>query len=173
MRLFVAIPMTEKMKGSLTEIQKQMQQKGCRGNYTRKENLHMTVTFIGEQEEYQPVLDVMKEIPVPDVTLQLSRLGHFGELYWVGMEERKELEQYVKLLREGLRNNGIPFDPHPFLPHITLARRVMAPKGMTLQIPDTSMRVRKISLMESSRNTDGKLIYREVGAMHPRILRNR
>lgn len=169
MRLFVAIPMSENMKGSLGEVQKQMQKKGCRGNFTSRDNLHMTVAFIGEQEKYLPVLAAMKEVPLPDVTLQLSRLGHFGELYWVGTAERKELEQYVVLLREGFRTNSIPFDPHPFLPHITVARRVIAPKGISITVPNTTMRLRKVCLMESYRNSNGRVIYRELGSVHSKV----
>ena len=47
MRLFVSIPMTHSMKQSLTELQKEMVRKDYRGSYTRKENLHMIVAFIG------------------------------------------------------------------------------------------------------------------------------
>ena len=51
MRLFVSIPMNHQMKHSLVELQKEMVRKGYRGNYTRRDNLHMTVAFIGDFED--------------------------------------------------------------------------------------------------------------------------
>ena len=163
MRLFVSIPMTHSMKHSLTELQKEMVRKDFRGNFTRKENLHMTVVFIGEYEDPDSVLRAMERVPVPCVTLELEKLGHFGQLYWAGTRENPKLEEYVQALRKEFRKDGIPFDPHPFLAHITVARRVAAPKGAAVAVPRDHMELSHVCLMESKRGEDGNVFYREIG----------
>lgn len=163
MRLFIAIPMSHAMKHSLTEIQKQMARKGYKGSYTRRENLHMTVAFIGEWDDTNLVMKALNRIPIPQLTLELIRLGHFGNLYWAGARENPKLEEYAMAVREELRKESIPCDPHPFLPHITLARRIIAPKDKDIEIPKEYMQLRHVCLMESVREEDGRLIYRELG----------
>lgn len=163
MRLFVAIPMSHSMKQSLVEIQKRMIREGYKGSFTRKENLHMTAVFIGEWENTELVMKALDHVPIPSVSLELARLGHFGNLYWAGTREDPKLEEYVLALREEFRRASIPFDPHPFLPHITLARRIIAPKENDIEIPKAHMQLRHVCLMESDREEDGRLIYRELG----------
>lgn len=163
MRLFVSIPMNHQMKHSLVELQKEMVRKGYRGNYTRRDNLHMTVAFIGDFEDPDLVLSAMERVSVPDVTLELVKLGHFGDLYWAGTREDSKLEEYALVLRNEFREERIPFDPHPFLAHITVARRVAAPKNAAVAVPSGHMALRHVCLMESSRGDDGKVFYREIG----------
>lgn len=163
MRLFVAIPMTHHMKQSLQGIQKEMNRKGYKGSYTRKENLHMTAAFVGEYDRPERILEAMNRVPIPSITLELSRLGHFGNLYWMGTKENPMLEEYVLQLRNEFQNDGIPYDPHPFLAHITVARRVIAPKDRIIDAPKTYMSIRHVCLMESVRDAEGKVSYRELG----------
>ena len=48
MRLFIAIGLNDNIKAALAEMQEAMRRQGIRGNYTRIENLHLTLAFIGE-----------------------------------------------------------------------------------------------------------------------------
>ena len=48
MRLFIAIPFSEEFKGELIRVQNEMRANGVRGNFSRAENLHVTVAFLGE-----------------------------------------------------------------------------------------------------------------------------
>ena len=48
MRLFVAIRFNDEILNSLEELKSDLHQSGLRGNYTKAENLHLTLAFISE-----------------------------------------------------------------------------------------------------------------------------
>lgn len=164
MRLFVAIELSEEMKKSLEDIQGRLRRMGIRGNYTRPENLHLTLAFIGEYSEPDKVLEAMSTLSIRPVELRLQGLGSFGELWWAGLEESAELYGLVRQLRLALAQAGIPFDRKKFLPHITLLRKPEyghIPDFTALSIPGTAMKAKQISLMLSTRGKGG-MIYTEL-----------
>ncbi len=167
MRLFVAIELSEEMKKSLEDIQGRLRRMGIRGNYTRPENLHLTLAYIGDYSEPDKVLEAMSTLSIRPVELRLQGLGSFGELWWAGLEESAELYGLVRQLRLALAQAGIPFDRKKFLPHITLVRKPeyrQVPDLAALSIPGTSMKAERVSLMLSTRGRNG-MIYTELGAI--------
>lgn len=167
MRLFVAIELSEEIKKSLEDIQGRLRRMGIRGNYTRPENLHLTLAYIGDYSEPDKVLEAMSTLSIRPVELQLQGLGSFGELWWAGLEESAELYGLVRQLRLALAQAGIPFDRKKFLPHITLVRKPEyrhVPDLAALSIPGTSMKAERVSLMLSTRGRNG-MIYTELGAI--------
>lgn len=167
MRLFIAIRLSEEMEKSLLDIQGQLRRLGVRGNYTRPENLHLTLAFIGEYSEPDKVLEAMSTLSIRPVELRLQGLGSFGELWWAGLEESAELYGLVRQLRLALAQAGIPFDRKKFLPHITLLRKPEyrhVPDLAALSIPGTAMKAKQISLMLSTRGKGG-MIYTELGTV--------
>ena len=62
MRLFIAINLSSAMKGSLIRMQDALYDRGVRGNYTSEENLHLTLAFIGEYPDAEPVLDALSSV---------------------------------------------------------------------------------------------------------------
>ena len=48
MRLFIAILFEENIINALTHFQDNLKAKGVKGNFSRRENLHITLAFIGE-----------------------------------------------------------------------------------------------------------------------------
>ena len=48
MRLFIAIQLDERVKNALEHMQTALRKQRVAGNYTRAENLHLTLAFIGE-----------------------------------------------------------------------------------------------------------------------------
>ncbi len=62
MRLFVGISPTEEMRKSLVKMQKYLGRHGVTGTFMESENLHMTLAFIGEYPEADPVLDAKEEV---------------------------------------------------------------------------------------------------------------
>lgn len=110
MRLFIAIPFDEKLKVSLSEIQEHLLSAGIRGTYTKWENLHLTLAFIGEYNDPAAVLEIIDEIPFEPFDIKLKGYGTFGSLFWVGIEKSDRLENYVKRLRRKLAENHIPHE---------------------------------------------------------------
>ena len=164
MRLFIAIRLSDGIRDSLSAIQMELRNHGVRGNYTKVENLHLTLAFIGEYSDPAFVLEVMRSVPFEPLALRIEGFGSFGNLYWCGIGENAELLSYVKRLRKALAENGVPFDRKKFSPHITLIRKAEYDRrfpGVT--VPDVSMRVSGASLMRSDRTKSG-MVYTEIEA---------
>ncbi len=167
MRLFIAIQFDETILNALTGFQADLKQLGVTGNYTKQENLHLTLAFIGDYGNPEEVLDAMEHVTFRPVDISLDGVGSFGDLFWAGLSESQELFGYVKRLRRALSEQGIPFDRKRFSPHITLIRKCSY-KGST-KIPVTNplkgtMRVLRVSLMRSDRGKSG-MIYTEIGSV--------
>lgn len=161
MRLFIAIKLNPELRNTLTDVQQHLIRRGIRGNYTNTDNLHITLAFIGEYDEPDFVTDVISEVPFSPFPISLSALGHFGNLWWVGLDDNDELDSYVKRLRKALSEAGIPFDKKKFSPHITLIRKAIGTLP-AVSVPKTVMSVDHISLMRSERGPKG-MIYTEIG----------
>ena len=166
MRLFIALQMNDSMREALLDAQDDMRMAGVSGNYTKEENLHMTLAFIGEYPDPYQVLDVIESIQFEPFSITLAQTGAFDQLWWAGIEQSEKLEVLVRKLRRGLAEEGIPFDRKKFQPHITLIRKPESRVRMRVDqvlrgLPEASMTVDHISLMRSDRGKDG-VIYTEI-----------
>ncbi len=166
MRLFIAINFDKRIKDALIEVQDKMKMQGVRGNFTKPENLHLTLAFIGEYGDPDFVKDVIEEIRIAPFDITLDGMGSFGNLWWAGMKKSDKLETLARILRRRLAENDIPFDRKRFNPHVTLIRKPesvmpLSPNDYADIIHDVSMTVDHISLMRSDRGKNG-MIYTEV-----------
>lgn len=163
MRLFIAIKLSDELKAALLSAQSQMAAQGVRGRYTAEENLHLTLAFIGEYPDAEPVLDALSAVSFAPFALALEGMGCFGDLWWAGTRESAPLAALVRRVRRALAENGIPFDRKRFSPHITLIRKAVGePRG--IGISPAAMSVGTISLMRSDRGRNG-MIYTELGTL--------
>ncbi len=167
MRLFAAIELSDEMKKALVRFQDSLKDAGVFGGYTRPDNLHLTLAFIGEYKDPDRILDVMEQVSFDPFDLSLTGLGNFGDLYWVGVEADEELERMVKRLRRAFADNGIPFDRKKFYPHITVVRGAFYDgKGLPeIGIDPVGMTASYMSLMRSDRGKNG-VIYSVVGEVY-------
>ena len=166
MRLFVAINLNERIKNALLEVQDSMRLKGVRGNYTKTENLHLTLAFIGEYNDPDFIKEIIDGIRIAPFNISLDGMGSFGNLWWVGMEKSDKLETLARILRRRLAENDVPFDKKRFNPHVTIIRKSesvvpLSPNDYSEIISGASMTVDHISLMRSDRGKNG-MIYTEL-----------
>ena len=164
MRLFIAIQFEENILNALSDFQTDLKSQGVTGNYTKRENLHITLAFIGEYGNPEEVLDAMEQVEFKPIEISLDGVGSFGELFWVGIADNLQLRGYVKRLRRELAEQGIPFDKKRFSPHITLIRKFSCRGGKGIEVSDPpkgSMVATKVSLMRSERGKNG-MIYTEI-----------
>ncbi len=165
MRLFIAICFDDNMLDALSEIQDDLRRCGVRGKYTPRENLHMTLAFIGEYDDPEQVVEIMQKVPLRSFTVKLSGYRPFKDMFFANLEENENLRDYVKRLRQALLDEEISFDRKKFLPHVTLIRRADCTKGKAFlpEFQDSeSMRVNGISLMKSEQGRHG-MVYTEIG----------
>ncbi len=191
MRLFISIQLDKNLRDALDEFRGSLRLAGVRGSYTRTENLHLTLAFIGEHPDPDEVLEALQTVAFRPFELALEGCGSFGDLWWVGTDDSPALEAAARRVRRVLAEAGIPFDRKRFVPHITVLRRAELgrsglPKGggqpaggsggidkggslrcsalQALTVPSARMTVRRISLMRSDRGKSG-MIYTELGAV--------
>ena len=123
MRLFIAIQLNEELRQQVTEIQNQFRRQKVRGNYSRPENLHVTLAFLGEYGDPDAVLEAMERASFAPFTVTMDQVGCFGDLWWTGLSESRELEKLAKDLRKALADAVIPYDRKKFKAHVTFLRR--------------------------------------------------
>ena len=165
MRLFIAIRLDDSIKDALTDVQSTLRKYRVGGNYTKIENLHMTLAFIGEYGNLERVLEAMRNVPFEPFPVRLEGFGAFGDLYWCGLAQQEKLTAYVKQLRRALAEADIPFDRKRFSPHITLLRKASFDRMPGIFVPAAAMMVEAVSLMRSVRGKNG-MTYTELGAVN-------
>jgi 2'-5' RNA ligase len=169
MRLFIAVNFSDEIKNQILEVQEQLRSQSTRGSFTRPENLHLTLAFLGETpEEKLPALrGIIDDIDSPSFDVAFSRTGCFThsrkELWWIGTEggSPSSLKSiHDKLIRD-LFEAGFSVDGRPFNAHITLAREVRHIEPIVLTCPKIILKVNRVSLMKSE-NLRGVLTYTEL-----------
>ena len=167
MRLFIAIRLDDTVRNALRAVQNEMRRRGVEGNYTRPENLHLTLAFIGDYGDPDAVIEAMETVDFEPFTLRLAEPGSFGDLWWAGLEASGELDALVRRLRRALAEKGIPFDRKSFRAHVTLIRKPSYrndPRPGTIVVPQAEMPVKRVSLMLSTRGKNG-MIYTELSSV--------
>lgn len=167
MRLFIAINFDNKTKENILGVQRRLKGKG-RGSFTRPDNLHLTLAFLGEvpEEMVDELKLLMDELEVPKLNLSFSNVGCFrsdSELWWIGLEYNKALSDLQRKLIKRLKEAGFKPDDKMFKPHITLSRRMNVGRLDSKELLPTAFKtsVNNISLM-LSHQVDGKLTYSEI-----------
>jgi 2'-5' RNA ligase len=129
-RLFVALPLPERLRMAVALLQGGVP--GAR--WSKPENLHVTVRFIGNVDgrTFTDVMDVLSGIRSPAFDLQLAGLGHFGERgrvesLWVGVGRDEALVRLHDKVEAALQRLGLEPEHRKFLPHLTIARLKGAP----------------------------------------------
>ncbi len=162
-RLFIAVQLSEEMRDAICNVQSDLLRRGVRGNYTPRENLHLTLAFIGDYSDPEQVLEVMSGIPFEPFEMRLGGIGCFGDLWWAALKPSAGLQGYVRQLRHALAEEGIPFDRKRFSPHITVLRRASIELSRLpgISVEEIGMLADHASLMRSDRGKRG-MIYTEI-----------
>ena len=164
MRLFVGLKPSDECRKALSDVQENLRAAGVTARFYEPSNLHMTLAFIGEWPEN--ISAILPRVEQP-FSVILSKTGVFpkARVLWAGAEHSQALDRLAQRVRENLAEQGIPFDPKPFVPHITLGRRPFIPEGMDLagiEIPSAAMPVTDVYLYRSESGENG-MVYTVIG----------
>ena len=99
MRLFISVQLDKNMTEALDEFRGLLRSAGVRGSYTRTENLHLTLAFIGEHPDPDEVLKALRTVEFRPFELALWGYGNFGDLWWAGTDDSPALEAVVRRVR--------------------------------------------------------------------------
>ena len=118
MRLFIAIQLSDDIRNSLSAVQAYLRDHGVRGNYTKIENLHLTLAFIGEYSDPDSVLEVMRSVPFTPFPMRIEGFGSFGDLYWCGNRRERQPALLCETAAQGAGRKRHPLRPQEvFTPH--------------------------------------------------------
>lgn len=160
MRLFAAICLSPAVRDSLADVIAALRCQG-KGTFTRPENLHLTLAFIGETDRVEEAEAALKRAAVGgSFSVTIEGLGSFDDLWWGGAAENPALERLALGVQQALREVGFPIGERPWQPHVTLVRRWCGPRPQ-VDIPPVSMRAEAVSLMKSEQ-VEGKPVYMEI-----------
>ena len=165
MRLFIAVNFPKEIKNELESNAEYIKSHVERGNFSRRENYHITLAFLGEVEPKRvtDIKRVMEKTDFESFALTLGKFGVFkrngGDILWRSIEKSDPLIRLRDTLVRSLTENGFRIDENAFRPHITLSRETFGalPSAFPANVP-VSFEVRSYELMRSER-LNGVLTY--------------
>lgn len=128
--LAVEIPLSNKEK-ILKLINSFNEKSGSLIKWVSKDNLHITLKFIGElnTDHISTIQNSLTErlSSVPAFDIHINGLGVFPNsrkprIFWLGFDQNKNLERIVSSIENCAVNLGYEADDKPFSPHLTIGR---------------------------------------------------
>lgn len=131
----------------------------CGGRRVVRENLHLTLAFIGptSQDQVEVLLGAASRVIAAPVEMTLDRLGCWprNRILWAGCSEPPLLEQRLfSALAKELGEVGVSLEARPHSPHVTLTRSAHCDrlKRRNIAVP---WRSDSFSLVESGLKPNG------------------
>jgi RNA 2',3'-cyclic 3'-phosphodiesterase len=132
MRTFIAIEIPSEIKSALAALQTKLRRAGADVSWTKPENLHLTLNFLGEVDE-QRIVEVEKACvslaaEFQPFTLSLNDTGAFPNtrqprVLWAGLSGAIEnVYEMHRRLDERLALIGFKREEKRFHPHLTIGR---------------------------------------------------
>ena len=135
----------------------------------RRDNLHLTLVFIGTLPlaRANRLAAELARVPAEDFDWSVDQIGAFAAagVLWAGGES-VPLRQLAVRVRQLLDELAIAYDRRPFAPHVTLLRqlpRQAATKAAAPILPPIRWRAGAPRLLQSTSDVHG-IRYREVAA---------
>lgn len=163
MRAFIALQLPTRFLDETAGLSRCLSAQ-IKGRYMPRQNLHITLAFLGDIDESQAqnavtALDCVSGL-FASIPLQSDGLGKFGRkndaTLWMGIGPKDDLAALANAVRSELTNRGVPFDDKPFVGHITLARRAKVTEAdfasLPFPNPDTAS---TITLFKSELSSEG------------------
>lgn len=161
MRTFISIEIPEEVKTKIVKIQNELPE--FSGKKTEKENLHLTLKFLGEINEgkLEEVKQKLKEIKFNSFETEIDSIGVFSEIFiriiWLHLTNCESLQEVIddKLM-------GLFESEKRFMSHLTIARvKSVGDKKKFLEdlkkmkIPSIKFKVDSFYLMKSELSEKG------------------
>jgi len=132
LRAFVAIYLPENVQTALGLVQEQLRAYRFKTTWTRPENIHLTLKFLGDikREQVEPIISVIEKAAKDcrPMTLRSQAVGFFPgvrqpRVLWTGISGQTEvLAELQSKIDKGLAALEFPSEKKPFTGHLTLGR---------------------------------------------------
>lgn len=132
MRLFVAVDLPAAVKDELHRVIEAMRRSLPDAKWVPRDNLHLTLSFLGEvaEERVDPIVVALTQAVAgtPAFEATLAGAGAFpsarrARVLWAGLTaEGKRLDAIAAAVADGLEPLGFPREARPWTAHVTIAR---------------------------------------------------
>lgn len=164
MRLFIAISISKEAKEEAINIQEKIKRLE-KLTLVSKENLHITLKFLGEVEDSEKIIEKLNNIQFKQFSLKATNIGFFPnnkyiKVVWIGFVGNKILtlqKQIDKTLEENFKKDK------NFITHATIARvKYLSPEERTkmnelktISLTSSEFKVNSFKLMRSTFTSKG------------------
>lgn len=121
MRTFIAIDIPEEIKEEIIKLQEQLPE--FKGKFTERENLHLTLKFLGEvdEEKIEKIKSGLRGIKSKKFEVEIDSIGFFSEKFiriiWLHITNCEKLQKEIDNSLGGL------FEKEKrFMSHLTIVR---------------------------------------------------
>ncbi len=181
-RTFIALEISNVIRNQITDIQKNLLNKGAEIRWIRNDNIHLTLRFLGEIENksHDKIFEAMNNVAedARSLKLSLTGLGMFPDenhptVIWVGIGgEVEELRQMAEKCDYYLTAKGFEIKSRHFRPHITIGRiKKITNKNLFIselndvEINQTVFKVDRLNVVKSDLKPTGA-IYTNLHTVH-------
>ena len=171
MRTFIALLFEDEQNSIIYDILGEVRAISNSGNFTHKDNLHLTILYIGDtsEEDLEKMKNKLSEIKLDKFDYKTNRIKYFKKsntriIVYLGVDKIDLLENLYNIIRTKLKEIGISIQSEKYTPHITLGRQVKIKEEESLHniyCNTLNLKATKISIMESKR-IGNRLAYKEV-----------
>ena len=171
MRLFIAVEFPDDIKDALLESAVATEKHFVYANFSRRENYHLTLAFLGETApgRIKDVTAAMDRCGFSPFSLTIGGAGRFrrdgGDTLWRRVDAPEALFDIQARLSKELISRGFRLEERDFKPHVTVAREAVMKDGVRFSDIDfgrpLTFKTDGITLMRSDR-INGKLVYTSI-----------
>lgn len=132
MRAFIAIELSEEIRSSLAQIESHLKYSGADVKWVEKDNIHMTLKFLGEitEEKCGKIKSILDEIgkSIKPFEISIKDIGAFPKIdyprvIWVGLDKgATESKELAEKIDDELSKIGFEKESRPFTAHLTIGR---------------------------------------------------
>ncbi len=130
MRLFVALELTDAVRGAIRDLASRLQRARADVRWVRPEGMHLTLKFIGEvpEEKLSAIKQALSAVRSSrPVEMEFRGLGYFPHerrprVLWVGIEASENLTELAAQMEAALEPLGLERENRPYVPHLTVGR---------------------------------------------------
>lgn len=172
MRTFIAIDVNQEIRDTSEEVISKLQELGFKAAWTKPENVHLTLFFMGEMDEKavdSMVYSLNKRMKgFPSFSTKLTGLEYFKfkhapRVLFLKFEPTKSLQKMYLEMKSELTKNKVKYDDQGnFVPHATLGRVKEYPtdwerKASELAIPNISLVIDGFTVYSSTLTPQGPI----------------
>jgi len=133
LRTFIAIEIPQNIKEKIYEAFEKEREKEKGIKWVEKENLHITLKFLGEIDEgkVKEIEKILDEIPLKFKSFEakLEEMGGFPDfknprVLWIGVSPKEKIKEIFEFIEERIEKEKMDIEKEgrEFHPHITIAR---------------------------------------------------